>query len=608
MADKQSLLKSAELLAEGADPLAAILAGSHPLMLEAFYLAAIPQWYDVALLDALRLRDDGREAGLVERLARYSFVVPSAGAKEEHPAYYVRSQERAALHRRWIAEDATAYRAAHARALAFWEEHPDPNAFAQAQNRLYHLLFVDFWQGIQLLLDRFRAYRNDRHLPAIERLLDTAREAQSHLALLEHELAATFQDLIAYLAARLAQLRGDWATAAAALEPLFARFDTLEPSLRPYLLRARAYDLARQGHYARAIAGLKQSLQEFNRPVVAGSQWGIIEAERGYTLVALGDAYVDLAVAAGGRGSLSPYRGAQNPQQEGLWARLWPALYFVVSLPLVLYLSFTLGRRAWHPRFWPALIGLDWIVARLMATGARYYRRADAILESYGKAAEGLVADEKLAALYLHLGDAGAAEQLCRRLLAPKGCSLGPYRRALVQVILGDALLGLGRPDEARGPLREAERVLDDYVDDAGQARALELLGMALLATGQQEEAMLHLAGRGAGCLAAERAGPRTLGRKGSRCRAAATAAPVPGRLSPSGPALLPPVHPGLPTCSAAVGAPSEHHPGHQLGLAPCDAFPAPAHPFGEQRRRADSGLGPGPGRPGRQRFERRRL
>ncbi|RPI52573.1 MAG: hypothetical protein EHM56_08250, partial [Chloroflexi bacterium] len=244
MADTASLLKSAEMLAEGADPLAAVLSGSHPLMVEAFYLAAIPQWYDVALLDALRLRDDGREEGLVERLARYSFVAPLAGAEGGHPAYYVHAPERAALQRRWISEDPEAYRAAHARALAFWREHPDPNPFAQAQNVLYHLLFVDFQQGIQLLLDRFRAYRNEHHLPAVERLLNTAREAQSYLVLLEHELAATFQDLITYLAARLAQLRGDWAGAAAALEPLFARFDTLEPGLRPYLLRAPAYDLA----------------------------------------------------------------------------------------------------------------------------------------------------------------------------------------------------------------------------------------------------------------------------------------------------------------------------------------------------------------------------
>jgi hypothetical protein len=494
MDDKKSLMRTAELLADGADPLAAILAGSHSLMVEAFYLASIPEWYDAAFLDALRLQDDGREEGLVERLARYSFIVPLAEAPRDHPAYYVHSQERTALQRRWIAQDPEAYRAAHARALAFWQERPDPNPYAQVQNVLYHLLFVDFQGAIHFLLDRFRDYRNERHLPAIERLLKTAREAQSHLDLLEHDQAAAFQDLLIYLAARLAQLRGDWTAAAEALAPLFVRFDALELSLRPYLLRARAYDLARQGQYAGAIEDLRQALKEFGRPAVAGSRWGIIEAERGYTLVALGDAYVDLAAAASGRGHRRRYDGPGDPRQGNLWARLWPGFNFVVSLPLVLYLGFTLGRRVWHPRFWPALIGLDWIIARLMATGARYYRQADDILEQHGKAAEGLVADEKLAALYLRLGDAAEAERLCRWLLGQEASSVGPYRQALVRVMLADALIGLGRPGEAREPLRVALPVLDEYMDYPREARALELLGEALLATGQGAEAMLTLA------------------------------------------------------------------------------------------------------------------
>lgn len=494
MTEGQSLLESAALLVEEADSLAGLLEESHPLMAEAFCLAAIPEWYDVALLDALRLRDDGREAGLVERMARYSFIVPLPGSGEGHPTYAVRAVERAELQRRWIGKDPEAYRAAHARALAFWQEHPDPNPYAQAQNTLYHQLFVDFRAGIQLLLDRFRAYRNEHHLPAVERLLDTAREARAYLALLRHEEAATFEDLITYLAARLAQLRGDWAGAAAALEPLLARFDSLEPGLRPYLLRARAYDLARQGRYSQAIDCLKQALKEFNRPAVAGSPWGVIEPERGYTLIALGDAYVDLASAASGRGLRAPYRGTGDPRTRSFWARIQPSFNFLISLPLVLSLSFTLGGRVWHPRFWRALIGLDWIIARLMAKGARYYRQADDILERHGKAAEGLVADEKLASLHLRLGDAAAAERLCRWLLGQEGSPLGPYRQALVRVMLGDALLGLGRHDEARAPLRMALPVLDEYLDDARQARALELLGEALLATGQQAEALLHLA------------------------------------------------------------------------------------------------------------------
>ena len=156
MSDPKHPLRTADLLAEGAAELDVILANSHPLMVEAFYLASIPQWYDRRLLERMRNRDDGREAGLITRLNRYSFVSAVREREGAEPAYFVRPNERSALQKRWIAEDPQAYGAAHQRALAFWEANPDPNPFAQAQTRLYHQFFVDFDAGVSDLISLFR--------------------------------------------------------------------------------------------------------------------------------------------------------------------------------------------------------------------------------------------------------------------------------------------------------------------------------------------------------------------------------------------------------------------------------------------------------------------
>ncbi|MGD8624867.1 MAG: tetratricopeptide repeat protein, partial [Anaerolineae bacterium] len=471
---------------EPAGYLEAILTSAHPLMVEAFYLASVPQWYNLALLEAMRQRDDGRGPGLVERLARYSFISPLGDDGDMAAAYFVHAGERDLLQQRWLAEDAEAFRAAHRQALAFWEAHPDPNYFARAQNRLYHLLIVDPDTGIDYLVDRFRTYRNDRHLPAIERLLDTAREAGAYLARLADPAAVTLDDLLEYLGARLDQLCGQWSAAEETLQAMQGRGLDLDARLGPYVQRALANGQAYQGHYAQAIEGLEKALELFDSQLAASDETGILAAERGYTLIALGDAYAGLAASAGG------YHD-REPRKPGFWYRLREVAYFLLNLPLVIYLSVALGRRVWNPRFWPALIGLDWIIARLFATGARYYRQADKILEAHGEPSEGVVADEKLAYLYLRLGDVQGAARLFARLLAEVEAPLGPYRQASVRVGLGEAYLQLGQPEQALALLQAAIPVLASYGDRLRRARARELLAEALLITGEQAEALGHL-------------------------------------------------------------------------------------------------------------------
>ena len=455
-----------------------ILQSVHPLMAEAIYLAALPHWYDQAFFSAMRDEDDGRNEGLVERLTRYSFIMRWRDEESGAQTYAMRPEERRLTQRYWIIKNPAAYRAAQQRALAYWQANPDPNPFAQTQNLLYHQLFIDQNTATDLLVDRFRAYHNERQLAAIERLLDTADEARFYLTLL-NEPTIDLEILLTHLRARLAQLRGDWAESQKGLQLLRQKGD-LPPQLQPYVTRAYGYTLAHTGDFVGAIAEYEQALTQFKEQATAVTTAGLadsatLQADQAQTMIALGDAYVGLAAAV--RGPVEA--------DDGLMGGLRPLrtlLTFITSLPLVIYLSMYLGRRVWHPDFWATLQGLDWIIARLFATAARYYRRADPLLEQYGDPGEAVAADEKLAYLYLALGDAGLAQAQFNRLLQEMEAPLGEYRQAAVRVGVGQAWLRQGEPDLAREQLDNALPVLLQYEDKTLEVTARTALAEALFA------------------------------------------------------------------------------------------------------------------------------
>lgn len=487
MIDREILPGATDSEREAAEQLDVILANCHPLMAEAFYLAAVPHWYDLSLFADLRDKDDGRDEGLITRLRRYSFIAPLYDREEAEPAYFVRPNERSVLLKRWIAADAQAFREAHQRALAFWEANPDPDPFAHEQNLLYHRFFVDYDAGIEYLVRLFRAYRSERQLPAIERLLSTAKEARDFLFFLSDEAITGFDELLTLLEVRLAQSRGQWADSLSSLQTLRKKGDLLPSRLLPYVVRAHGYALAHEGQYVEAIEEYEHALGLFGQQADAGVDPANIQAERAYTMIALGDAHVSLAASVGGHQQ-------REPREPVPGQRLRDFGYFLTSLPLVVYLCFYFGRRVWHPRSWTVLNDLDWIIARLFAAAVKYYLSADPILETQGESAEGVVADEKLANLYLAVGDAERAERLFTHLLTEVDAPLGAYRQASVRVGLGEAYVQLEQPRRALEPLRAALPVLAQYGDQELDARARELLAEASLATGDDTEAIQHFA------------------------------------------------------------------------------------------------------------------
>ena len=459
-----------------------ILQTAHPIMAEAIYVAAIPQWYTQPLFAAIRKKEDGRDEKLVTHyLPRYSFVVPLSDQADDDLAYTVRAYERDFIHKYWIKEDPKGYKAAHQRALAYWEANPDTNPYAQAQQRLYHLLLVDEQAGINYLVERFRVYYGDRQFAAIQRLLETVQQAYNYLVLLNSPFVSRLKNLSILLEARLAQLYGRWSESLSILEPQLKNANLGKEAI-PYVMRVYGAGLAGNGQYVEAIETYEAAIKGFQ--TLANTPEN--EAERAQALIDLGDAYVDLAVSARG------YVHQEKGERIDALLLLNNFVDFFLSIPLVIYLSFYLGLQVWRLRFWPVFRDLDWIIARLFAQGARCYRMADPILEKYGTLAEGAIADEKLAHLYLKMGATKKAQILFAKLLSANDVSLGDYRQASTRVGLGETWLQQGELSTAQHEFETALPVLRLFEDIELQAEVHRGLAQTFDTAKQNEAACVQ--------------------------------------------------------------------------------------------------------------------
>jgi len=464
-----------------------------PVLREGIFLASIPYSYDLNLLTALRQRDDGRDQKLVDWLVKkLSFVEPVLADDdqddEEQPVRYRMDQdERELLQKYWLESEPEAYVEAHGRALAFWEDYPAPDPFIQRQNTLYHLIIIDPMAGINLLARTFRQYANQRHLAAIDRVLDITKDARSFLAF-EPNLPVlegsrgwnlTYLDSwLHYLHARLAQLRKQWQQSEPTLVMLLEN-NTLPKVLFPYVVRAYALVLSKKGQYVEAIEQFEFAVQAFGR------QLGM-EDQQGYTMISLADTYVELALTArGDRARLVPLEVNWQERVGGIFS-------LPLVLPLVAYLSLQ-GINLWHPRSWPALQKQDWIIARLFGHAAKSYQQANDLLEAIPVRSEWWGrSEEKLAWLYLQLGEAQQARCFFEEMLTDDVAPLSEYTQATVQVGLARSWLQLGEALNALSLVNKALPVLEKYEDIEFQAQAYQLLAETYVVQDLVEEAIPH--------------------------------------------------------------------------------------------------------------------
>ncbi len=458
-----------------------ILARLHPRVAEGLLLAAIPFSYDVPLLAALRGSRDGKDEKMFERLFEFSFITLDTDGR----SCRVDSLHRQVLQEKFIREEKAGYLAAQERLLAYLATHPADELVLHNQNLLYHGLLAEPHKeaagqvrSLATMVRLFRAYEAERQLAAIDRLLTTGEQARPNLVHLETPWLDAFDDLCLYLRARYRQLRGAWSESLEVLQELSGK-PGLWPALLPYVFRAFGDALANQDDFVGAIAQYKKALAGLTRQVRERNQEEsrhALEAERGATMIALGDAHAGLAIYA---------RGQQEILRDRrLWAQARDWLSTALALPMVLYLWLYLGWRVWHPRFWIALSGEDWLIARLFALSAYWYRQADPLLERYGTRPEAVAADERLAYLFLQLGDAAQAARRFDELRQEQEAPLGEYRRASVELGLAEARFSLGRRQEALVLLETTLPVLERLEDAALVARGQTLLAETRLAGG----------------------------------------------------------------------------------------------------------------------------
>jgi tetratricopeptide (TPR) repeat protein len=474
------------------DILREVLALAHPIFAQAIFVAAVPHWYDLSLFTAIRDIDDNRNKGLIPRLQQLSFVIGLSA--DPDPRYRVRNRERLALHRMWIDRDVDAYSEAHRRAFVYIDSLPVTDDPTNNFERLYHHFFIDLPAGTSELIRLFQRYAAERRLGAIEYLLEGVDEAYELLRYMsggsdEDNDAAPplskppqptanliyFAQLRTYLRASLLEMRGRRTDSKELLLQL-RRTPSLVVELRPYLGRAFASLLRSEGKFVEAIDELETAIQGFED---AERETQIVlrrssKLESAITKLALGNTYVEFACSVRGE-------SRRSSVQVGLGRRLQSITEFITSAPLIIYLSFHLGRRVWHPDFWMSLFNLDWIVARLFVLGAKQYQAAAPTLHDLGAPEEKVLADEGAAGLFLEMGDVKQAYHRFTDLLTERIAPLGPYRRLRMRLSLAETQVELQQSQAAQPALKEIIPKLEAYADAQSVARAYALLAEAAL-------------------------------------------------------------------------------------------------------------------------------
>ncbi len=448
---------------------------AHPLLQEALFLAAVPHLYDRPFFDALRKRDDGRNEQIFERLTNFSFV-NLRGRVEGSEQYEIAASVRTELQRQWIERNPEAYLEAHCRAIDYLNANPHSDAFIQTSNLIYHRVYVDGTSSCETLRATVSSYYTDRRLSEAERLLDDAERSCSLLQYLDSPVRKCLQQMVEYGRARLSQLRGDWEDAERILTSLREQ-EYIWTNLRPHIHRATGLTLQRTGQHTQAIVEYRQALALFRH---GKGQ----DAEQAETKLRLGVAHVELAMKARG------YREVVETAEQSSLQHFRQYLYLPVVLPLLIYMRALLGNQIWTPRAIRLARSHDWIIARLFSIGSRWYKEAAKQLRITPGDTDLSQVHERQAELYLAVGDGRRAEELLLNLLADTSITLGEYRRARIEVLLGQALMRTGDVEAAIRQLRIALPVMQTYKDGYQTAKAYGLLAEAEYQSGRITESI----------------------------------------------------------------------------------------------------------------------
>ena len=460
----------------------------------ALLVASTPVLFDLTLFADLTQQEVEEAERLLEHLLSLSFFSPGPNGEVT-----IDPLHRSILQTLFIEQDRAGYLAANGRTALYWENHqPFLSPQSCKQWHIIHLLLAGSQTadptevtGISLLLRTYTQLYNQTDSYQIESLLTGCESILPALVQLETPWLNYFRDLLNLLWARLAQMQQDWATVEQRLTPVMTRKD-ITPEIAPYLMRTHGDYLVHTKDFVGAINVYHATLKRIDTEIVqrkliyhAGREWEVLEAERGAALVGLGDAAYGLAIDSRG-----DHITRISRRKRGVVGR-WLATLF--SLPIILYLFGAFGIRVFHPRFWVAVGGEDWLILRLFGTAYKWYQKAVPVLERYGTPRDLVLLIEKEGHLFLRLGDWQQAierfEQVLREEIAP----LSDYHRAVISLGLAEAHLRRGEPGRAFLLLNRALPVFKRYGDNYQMTRANALIGEAGFQIGRYPEALSAL-------------------------------------------------------------------------------------------------------------------
>ncbi|MEM7128711.1 MAG: tetratricopeptide repeat protein [Chloroflexota bacterium] len=407
--------------------------------------------------------------------------------------------------------------------------------------QLYHHFFVDLPVANRELQQIFREFYKWRKVGAIDNLLEMVDEVHtllerlgqasqsgaggglagsaeggqngngssepdaSHPLLPSSDALAQFHVLRTHYQTQAMQLRDQWQESLDDCRSL--RFDpNLPENLAPGIIRAYGAALTHTHQYSDGIAQLELALDGFTRLAadsgdharselhqnqshqnqLSHNELDDFEVEQAYTMLALGEGYVEFARSL--RGTV-----LTEPARNTLLQRFYNILAFLFNIPLVVYLSRFLGMRVWYPNFWPTLRNLDWIVARLFAKAVDYYERSDVIFEKRPDAIhEHEIADQHLGILFMRMGDVDQAQHHFRRMLDDPRKKLTDFQRSRVNIGLAWTLIQSGQHDLAISILEGVLPAVESIEDQAIVADIHAWLAQAYIATERPNDSIHH--------------------------------------------------------------------------------------------------------------------
>lgn len=425
-------------------------------------LAAISHWFDPALLQELAGPDQNVEEFLAWALD-LSFVTQDS---EGRFRYHITARE--SLLDWWRRERPDEYQSANESALSYFLRLANGTQGLERQSYerevLYHQLVVDEGAGLKVLRSRFEEARSDYQLAVAEGLVGRALE-------LTDSLTDTGRAWVRYFKARLdlAYRRDDLG------ESGFSDLasNAPDPLLAAIARRSLGEIALKRQDWSAAVQQFRSSLARLQR-MSAGLYAGRV-------MIALGDAYRDLAENSGGL----------QVAREGDYGLVSRTLYVLQHLP------FLLGRwialRVNVPTWYFSTNYQNWIIASLLVQGARWYQRAERQLHIEGDERGLVEAQMHLAYIEHQLGSWPRARRRYAGLLTNQRIRDSQYRTAQAEMGLGRALLREGDATQAVAPLSSALPTFRRFHDENSIGTTSALLGRALAVLGRTDEAITAL-------------------------------------------------------------------------------------------------------------------